>query len=121
MPFQKGQSGNPGGRGTTKRWAEAIDKAIKRYANAELKIAPGEALDRLAEKLLESALAGDKDAWTEIGNRLDGKPHMSLEVDSHVTHHTEEMDEAQLERIAAGGSAGAAKKAPKPQKSNGVH
>jgi len=50
---------------------------------------------------------------------------VAMDVEANVTHHTEELSEADLERIAAGNAAGssnrAVEKASKPSKSNGVH
>lgn len=57
-----------------KRWRDALVKALARYANDEAKISAGQALDRIAEKVVVMALGGDRDSITEIGNRLDGKP-----------------------------------------------
>lgn len=54
-----------------KRWQDALNKALARYASAE--VTAGEALDKIAETVVIQALAGSKDAWQEIGNRLDGK------------------------------------------------
>lgn len=61
-----------------KRWQDALVKALARYQSADGKIQAGQALDKLAEKVVEEALAGSKDAWQEIGNRLDGKPAQAI-------------------------------------------
>jgi hypothetical protein len=60
-----------------KPWADAIRKAVVQK----------KALDKIAAKLVDDAMEGDKDAWQEIGNRLDGKPHQTIaaEVDTTVT------------------------------------
>ncbi len=73
MPFVKGQSGNPGGRSREKPWRDAINRAVKRHAEGDL-----QALDRAADKLVLSAIAGDMDAMKEIGDRLDGKPAQAI-------------------------------------------
>ena len=59
-----------------KRWRDALWKALARYSSDDVK--SGEALDKVAEKGVICALAGDKDAWNEIGNRLDGKPAQAI-------------------------------------------
>jgi hypothetical protein len=56
-----------------KRWQDALNKALARYESEDGKIKAGEALDKVAETVVLQALAGNKDAWQEIGNRLDGK------------------------------------------------
>lgn len=56
-----------------KRWQDALNKALARYESDDGKIKAGEALDKIAETVVLQALLGNKDAWQEIGNRLDGK------------------------------------------------
>jgi Family of unknown function (DUF5681) len=77
MPFAKGRSGNPGGRSTDKPWRDALMLAINRRAGKN-KNDP-RWLTRLAEQLVECAAAGDVAALKEIGDRLDGKPHQSVD------------------------------------------
>jgi hypothetical protein len=79
MPFQKGQSGNPGGRPHTKDWAEAL-RIVGNQNTPEGKTK----LRTLAEAVYAAALAGDMDAVKEIGNRRDGRPKAEAEV--NVTH-----------------------------------
>ncbi len=59
-----------------KRWEDALNKAMARYTSENVKV--GEALDKIAETVVIQALAGSKDAWQEIGNRLDGKAPQAL-------------------------------------------
>jgi hypothetical protein len=54
-----------------KRWKNAIEYALEKYSSSKVK--QGQALRAIAHKLVENAIDGDKDAWMEIGNRLDGK------------------------------------------------
>lgn len=63
-----------------KRWQDALVKALAQYENKEGKIKRGQALAKVAEMVVMRALVGDKDAWKEIGDRLDGKAAQSLEV-----------------------------------------
>lgn len=65
-----------------KRWASAIDRALKKRGTAKL-----DALDQIAEKLLELAEKGDMQALKELGDRLDGRAHQTIaaEVDANVT------------------------------------
>lgn len=74
--------GQPGNNNAAKgrRWAEAIDKALKQYTDKKRKIEAGQALDRLATNLVKLALDGDLWANQEIGNRLDGKPQQAIDA-----------------------------------------
>jgi hypothetical protein len=65
-----------------KRWHDALHKALARYADKNLKIKAGEALDRIAAVVVENAIKGDRDSITEIANRLDGKPMQPVEMDA---------------------------------------
>lgn len=65
MAFEKGQSGNPGGRPKEKLWRQALMVALKDEDGAKLR--------RIAEKVAMLAEAGDMQAVKEIGDRLDGK------------------------------------------------
>ena len=78
MAFQKGTSGNPGGRPKELVWRDAIHRAVKRVVGGgDIK-----QLDLLADKLVTSALDGDFHALREIGDRLDGRPAQAIAVES---------------------------------------
>lgn len=66
MAFEKGQSGNPGGRPKDKPWRDALRMALKD--------GDGLALRRIAEAVITAAQSGDMQAIKEIGDRMDGKP-----------------------------------------------
>ena len=67
--------GNQNGlKGT--RWRDAIDRALKNRSRAR----QIEALDELAERLLEQCEAGDMTALKELGDRLDGKPGQAIQL-----------------------------------------
>lgn len=72
----KGNQNNAKG----KRWQEALTKALAQYEDKTAGIKRGQALAKIAERVIERALAGEKDAWQEIGNRLDGKPAQAVEL-----------------------------------------
>lgn len=55
-----------------KDWEKALRRVLAQYESE--KVPKGEALAKIAEACVIQAMAGDKDARTEIGNRLDGKP-----------------------------------------------
>lgn len=61
-----------------KRWQDALHKALVRFESLDGKIKAGEALDKIAENVVLMALEGNRDAWQEIGNRLDGKPAQAI-------------------------------------------
>lgn len=73
--WEKGTSGNPGGRPKTKRWAEAIKKALSTNPIGEPNL---ELLEAVSEALVIAAKAGDMQAIKEIGDRIDGKVPQGL-------------------------------------------
>jgi hypothetical protein len=60
-----------------KRWQQAIQRALARASNKDIDTG----LDSAADKLVALALEGDKWALEELGDRIDGKPHQSVQVD----------------------------------------
>ena len=56
----------------SKRWYEALDRAIKQDE--------GQRLRQAAEKLLDLAASGESWAVKELGDRLDGKPTQQTEI-----------------------------------------
>lgn len=105
MAFQKGKSGNPGGRPKDKAWASAVRLAVNRVHDGDKE--GRKKLIVLAEKLAEFALAGEGWAFREIGDRLDGKPQQSVDVSVSNVPATQLGDD-ELANIAAGGSEDAA-------------
>lgn len=79
MAWEKGKSGNPGGRSKgEKLWAEALRKAVL----VEVKGPDGTKRKRIAmiaERVAKEAMDGDMAAAREIGDRLDGKPTQAIE------------------------------------------
>ena len=71
MPFEKGQSGNPGGRerASTKLIADTLRRAV---------LAGAESLRKGAERVVENAADGDIVAWTYLRDTLDGKPSQAV-------------------------------------------
>lgn len=58
-----------------KIWHAAILRALERRKPANERI---QAIDELADKLLDLVAAGDLPALKEFGDRLDGKPAQSI-------------------------------------------
>jgi hypothetical protein len=56
-----------------KVWTMAIERALEKRGVSRV-----EALDKLAEKLLALAEAGDLGALKELGDRLEGKPAQAI-------------------------------------------
>jgi hypothetical protein len=67
-----------------KRWSQAIDRALEKRSKA----AGIEALDELAEKLLQRAEEGDLTALKELGDRMEGKPAQIIAGDPENPLHT---------------------------------
>lgn len=68
-----------------KIWRDALRKALARYENKELKIKRGQALEGIAMNVVRQAIeSGCRDAYQEIANRLDGKPHQSMDISAEV-------------------------------------
>ena len=77
MAWEKGQSGNPSGRSVeAKPFIAAVQRAIKQD--------DGKRLRECAEKLLDLAAAGESWAVGMLADRLDGRPHQT--VDATVDH-----------------------------------
>lgn len=64
----------PSGPYADKLWREALRRAVLKRVNKELN------LDRLARSTVALALGGDMAATKEIGDRLDGKPNQTQDV-----------------------------------------
>ena len=60
-----------------KMWRDALMVAVKRLTDDGTKT---KKLYRLADALIDKALAGDVSALKEIGDRLDGKPAQAVEL-----------------------------------------
>ena len=74
MPFEPGQSGNPGGRTKGTPWADALRiAALEKSGDKTL-------LRKIADKCVEQAIEGDPAARKELGDRLDGKPKQAVEL-----------------------------------------
>src|SRR5690349_12967880 len=95
MPFEPGQSGNPGGRPKSKPFADALRMEIA-AAGADHK-----ALREVARALLTKAAEGDVPAINALADRLDGKVPQAVE--GEMNHTADNPLLALLGRIAAQG------------------
>lgn len=62
-----------------KVWRDELKKSLKCYeSKGENGVKRGTALRRIADRVVQDAIDGNKDAWTEIAIRLDGKPSQEI-------------------------------------------
>lgn len=94
MAFEKGQSGNPGGRPKEKLFTDAVRIAVNREADDGRK-----KLTLLADKLVDFAMAGEGWAMQQIADRLEGKPAQSLDIEQMTTHEVGPSVAALMEAI----------------------
>lgn len=69
-----GQKGNKNSSRSNRLWGDTIRRAIDQ--------SDGKRLRTIAEKLLDKAAEGDIQAIRELGDRLDGKPHQSMDLEA---------------------------------------
>ncbi len=84
--------GQPGNNNATKNkvWTLAIEKALKeKYGRKETL----DNLVELAEELLVKCAAGDMVALKELGDRMEGKAHQSIEQTGEITVIHRKSDE----------------------------
>lgn len=67
-----------GGVKSDKPWRDALMRALYRRAAGE---GSPKRLEVVAERCVTKALAGDVTAIKEIADRLDGRPHQSVDTD----------------------------------------
>jgi hypothetical protein len=79
MPFEKGKSGNPGGRVRDRAFTDMLRIALNEEDASGVK-----KLRRIADKLVASAMAGNPFAIQQIGDRLDGKPTQPIAGDDSL-------------------------------------
>jgi len=52
-----------------KRWKKALEKALARIGEGDIDVG----LSKVADKVISAAAEGDRDAWKEVSERMDGK------------------------------------------------
>jgi hypothetical protein len=90
----------------TNRWTDKEWRSALRTALLEKHPKHGTNLRAIADMVVQSAIAGDMDAAKEIGNRLDGRPSQSVEIQQTVTHDLTKFTDAQLAALIARGIEG---------------
>ena len=80
MPAGAPKGNTNGATGT--EWRDTIRRVLLKYEKGDVK--RRQALDKVAEKLVDKALEGDMAAIKELGDRHDGKPGQSVELKGTV-------------------------------------
>lgn len=77
-----------------KKWAEALDRALHRESAGK---GSPRWLEVIADRCVAAAAAGEIAAIKEVGDRIDGKPHQSIdttgELDVKITNTKDAADE----------------------------
>ena len=106
-----------------KEWERALKVELHHFEDKERKVEKGHALACIARKCIEQALDGDKDARTEIANRLDGKAREHVEIDYTQRLAQELTDDELLQviRDARRGGDSASDEAQRAEDPAGLH
>lgn len=93
MSNRGGQPGNQNAR-KGKDWETALRYALNNYEDG--KVARGQALREIGKAVVLKAIEGDMVAVKEIGDRLDGKPVMSVDGSGALFNITISRDDVGL-------------------------
>jgi hypothetical protein len=74
--------GNKNGAKKRLPWQQALKRALTKLAADDGEDKPNyrRGLDRVAKQVVKQAVDGNKEAWQEIANRIEGKPSQALEI-----------------------------------------
>lgn len=75
-------------------WKNALTRALDQYESDG--VVRGEALRKIADRLIAKALEGDMTAIKEFGDRIDGKPAMTIDGEGAMFHLTISRDDVGL-------------------------
>lgn len=92
MPAPRGNRNAANGT----EWRDAIRRTLREYENPAQKVERGEALSRIAYKIIESAIDGDQQAIKEIGERLDGKAKQLIDANINFLDRLTEAEQSAL-------------------------
>ncbi len=90
----------PGNKNSAKKrlpWSQALKRSLTRYAAQEGEDSPNyrRGLDKVADAVVKDAANGVKEAWQELGNRLEGKPGTTVTLlgdeDKPLVHKIERL------------------------------
>lgn len=77
-----------------KMWANALTRALDQYEADGVQ--RGNALRKIADRLISKALEGDMAAIKEFGDRIDGKSVIQVDGDGALFHITISRDDVGL-------------------------
>lgn len=68
-------------------WQQALKRSLTRYASEHGEDSPNyrRGLDKVADQVVRQAIEGNKDAWQEIANRIEGKPGQTVELTGELS------------------------------------
>ena len=82
MAERGAQLGNKNAAKKRLPWSQALKRSLTRLAEKNGEDSPNyrRGLDKVADAVVKDAVDGNKDAWMELGNRLEGKPGQTVEL-----------------------------------------
>lgn len=86
-----------GNQNASKQWKKSIEKALARLGNSDIDAG----LAIIADKVVKSAAEGDKDAWKDIADRLDGKPAQSVTLSGDEENPVKTVSRIELVALSA--------------------
>ncbi len=113
MAWQKGQSGNPTGQ----RKRRLITGDIERELLKAVDDGNTTKARKIAENVVNMAVAGDQWSIQFVTERTEGKPDQHVSISRNVR----ELTDADLTDIAAGGGEGVTEQASGPEVPSSVH
>ena len=68
-------------------WSQALKRSLTRLAADNGESSPNyrRGLDKVADAVVRDAAEGNKDAWMELGNRLEGRPGQSIDISGEIS------------------------------------
>ena len=124
MTTNKRAGGQPGNQNAAHgyRWRRKLMEVLETYQDPENNVKPGEALAAIATTVIKLAIAGDKDAYQEIGNRLDGKAKEHIDITAEIAKRARDLTDDELAAIVTTrGGAGVASEAGSESDPSRVH
>jgi len=80
-----------------KKWQKALEKALARIGGGDMEVG----LSKVADKVVMAAAEGDKDAWKDIADRLDGKAAQSLTLSGDEENPIKTVSRIELVALSA--------------------
>lgn len=81
-----------------KKWQKALEKALARIGEGDMEVG----LAKIADKVIAAAADGDKDAWKDIADRLDGKPAQSVTLSGDEENPLQTVSRVELVALGDG-------------------